>query len=130
MAAPMLIGDKQLLRRFAALQREAQGVVLSGAAVAGAVVVRDEAARLAPRLTGRGAENIDIESVKTSRTLATVNIGYNKTKAWWLRFQELGTKFHAAQPHLRPALDTKRGEAVASVGRVLQLGINAARGAR
>jgi len=132
MAAITLTGDKTLARRFTRLQREAQGPVLTAAAVAGADVIREEAARLAPR--GRrgshAADNIKIESVKTSRTKAIVNIGYDKFSAWWLRFQELGTQFHRAQPHLRPALDNKKDAAVARFGRVLKLGIDAARRAR
>jgi len=131
--AEVLQGGKVLARRLKALQRNAQRTILSQAAAAGAEVIREEAVRLAPRSPTSGkhaAEFIKQRRVKGSATRHIREIGYDKKKAWWLLFQELGTKFHAAQPHLRPAMDNKKGEVVAAIGRVFKLGIDAARRAR
>ncbi len=124
-----LVGDKRLDRKFRKLSDNARGVVLVAAAAAGAKVVRDEAERLAPKRPGggKGARGIRFERGKLTRTSVVMKIGYDKKTAWYLRFQELGTKFHAAQPHLRPALDGKRPAAMAAIGRILKLGIDAAR---
>lgn len=126
MPATIIKGDKILARRFQALLREASGGVLTASAVAGASVIRDEAERLAPKRTGKGAASIKFEIRMISRNRASVDIGYDK-RAWYMRFQELGTKFHSAQPHLRPAMDGKKDEGVRAVGRVLALGVEAAR---
>lgn len=128
--AEILLGGKVLARRFAALERNAQSRILAGAVTAGAEVIRQEAERLAPRdprTSDHAAEQIKHQQGRVTRTEATAEIGYDKRKAWYLRFQELGTKHHRAQPHLRPAMDTKKGEAANAVGRVLRLGIDAAR---
>ena len=127
-----LEGGKKLARRFAMLQREARGPVLVAATIAGAAPIRDEAERLAPKApgSGRGARNIKFREGKVTRTVGSTDIGYDKRLAWHMLFQELGTKFHGAQPHLRPAMDNKKEEAARAVGRVLKLGIDAVRRAR
>ncbi len=124
-----LIGSKTLARRFAALERNAGRTILSQATAAGADVIRDEAIRLAPRSPGGGkhaADFIKRRRKKVSRSSALFQIGYDKKKSWYLRFAELGTKFHAAQPHLRPALDNKKTEVTNRVGVRLMQGIRAA----
>lgn len=122
-------GMGKLLRRFAALDRVAQGVTLTAAAEAGASAIREEARRRAPRgATGTLAdEGIDIESGRTTRTESSVNVGYDKTSAFYGTFQELGTRFHSAQPHLRPAVDSAGADAVEATGRVFRLAVDAAR---
>ena len=124
-----LIGSETLARRFAALERNAGRTVLSHATAAGADVIRDEAVRLAPRdprTTVHAAEHIKRRRKKVSRSSALFQIGYDYYKAWYLRFAELGTKHHAAQPHLRPALDNKKTEVTRRVGIRLMQGIRAA----
>ena len=128
--AEILKGGKQLEKRLLALERNAQRTILSRAVAAGAVIIRDEARKLAPRDPAskvHAADAILSRRKKVSRTRALFEIGYSKKKAWYLRFAELGTKFHAAQPHLRPAMDTKKEAAVREVGRVLKDGIDVAR---
>jgi len=125
-----LSGASKLARRLAALERNAGRTILSRATAAGAEVIRQEAVRLAPRSARKGvhaADHIKRRRVKASRSRAEFAIGYDKKKAWYLRFLELGTKFISAQPHLRPALDTKKNEATREVGRELKRGIDAAR---
>ena len=120
-------GMKTLERRMKALADNTRGELLRQAALAGADVVREEAQRLAPKRTGKGAANIETTAKLDSSSRAVADIGYDKKDAWHMLFQELGTKFHSAQPHLRPALDTKKGESMHEVGRVLKRGIDAAR---
>jgi len=125
-----VVGDKVLRRRFRALDKNAQGVILVAAAAAGAGVIRDGARERAPRdpvSDEHGADHIEIEVSKRSKSRVRFDIGYDKTKAFHLKFQETGTKFHAAQPHLRPALDEDRDRAVDAVGKVIRLGVEAAR---
>ena len=124
-----LTGDKRLLRQFRALDRGAQGQVLTAAALAGAEIIRAEAARLAPQApgSGRGARNIRIERAKVATGRVGVDIGYDRKMAWHLQFQEMGVAGQPAQPHLRPALDTKREAAGTRIGLMLKLGIDAVR---
>lgn len=119
-------GMATLERRLRALSDNARGELLRKAVLEGAEIIRDEAERLAPKRTGRGAAGIKT-TAKASGSRATAEIGYDKKEAWHLRFAELGTKHHSAQPHLRPAIDTKKGEAVQAVGLSLKLGIDRAR---
>lgn len=125
-----ITGDKTLLRRFRALEKNAQGVILVAAAAGGAGVIRDGARARAPRdprSDEHGADHIEIEVSKRQKSRVQFDIGYDKRKAFHLKFQETGTKFQAAQPHLRPALDEDRQKAVHAVGKVLKLGVEAAR---
>lgn len=125
-----ITGDKKLARRFRALDQNAQGVILVAAAAGGANVVKDGARARAPRdpnSTEHGADHIEIEIDQKQRNKVRFNIGYDKRKAFHLKFQETGTQHHGAQPHLRPALDEDRGKAIDAVGKVLRLGIEAAR---
>lgn len=120
-------GMDVLNRRLKALSDNTRGELLRKAGLAGAEVVRDEAQRLAPKRTGRGAAGIKVEADQVSGSRTTAKVGYDKKDAWHMGFQELGTLHHAAQPHLRPALDTKKGQAVREVGRVLKTGVDRAR---
>ena len=120
-------GMDVLKRRLKALGDNTRGELLRKAALAGAEVVREEAQRLAPKRTGRGAAGIKVEADQTSGSSTTAKVGYDSKTAWYMLFQELGTRHHSAQPHLRPALDTKKGQAVREVGRVLKTGIDRAR---
>ena len=120
-------GMETLKRRMKALIDNARGELLRKAGLAGAEVIREEAQRLAPKRTGRGAANIEIQVEQASGSNTTAKVGYDKKDAWHMVFQELGTRHHAAQPHLRPAIDTKKDQAVKAVGHVLKAGIDRAR---
>jgi HK97 gp10 family phage protein len=119
MPKKVLEGGEVLVRRFAKLSREARGITLTAATVAGAVVVREEAKALAPRGAGsvHAADHIEIEAIKATPSRASVNIGYDKTKAWYLKFLEIGTKFISARPHLRPALHGQQDTVMRAVPR-------------
>jgi HK97 gp10 family phage protein len=89
-----------------------------------AVPIRDEARELAPvsvnrwvpkgRTPGSGhvGKGIKIRLMRsTARYHERVRIG-TKGKLWYGIFPEMGTARAAAQPFLRPALDTKKSEAL------------------
>lgn len=122
--AKFLQGADVLRRRFAALERHARGAELRAAIAAGGMLVRDEATRLAPETDE--PDPIVMSEIKGAGPDASVDIGYDQEGAWHLSFAETGTRFQAAQPHLRPALD-RRDAVTSAVGRPLRRGIDAAR---
>ena len=121
--AEILQGSKTLMRRFAALERNAR-TDLRAAVAAGGAMIRDEATRLAPETDV--PDPIVMSDVEVGGNRASADIGYDEDGAWFLSFAELGTKFQPARPHLRPAID--RHQAVTNaVGGPLLRGINTAR---
>lgn len=122
---------------------EVQKRALGSALLAGAEVVRKEAQLHAPvrqsgnarRINRKG--NIRAEGDKgrlpgflrasiVKRLRRTANVGAAMTAsvgwtkdAFYGRFLEFGTKFMAAQPFLRPALDNRAGEASRRIGEIL-----------
>lgn len=64
----------------------------------------DRARPNAPRRSGTLLENIDIEVEVTAREETLEGrVGVRK-EAYWAYFQEMGTRYHAAHPFLRPAV--------------------------
>lgn len=88
---------------------------LRDAVHAGALVIETDAKERAPVRTGtlRRSINTQVHDVSPTRVLA--RIGPNTHYAAFLEF---GTVRMAARPYMRPALDSKRGEAAATVRRV------------
>ena len=66
-------------------------------------VIRKEARRRAPKVSGNLSKNIDMEKV-TVRGLTEYHVGWNK-HAYYGSLVEFGTEDTAARPHLRPAAD-------------------------
>jgi HK97 gp10 family phage protein len=64
--------------------------------------VADKARELAPKRTGRGAASIHHE-VERDGDGPVANVGYSP-EGFYMAFQELGTQYQEAQPHLRPAI--------------------------
>ena len=97
---------KNNLRR---LGEKMQGKVLMDAAKSGAEIVRDDAARRAPKRTGNLAENMTIVARRSLSDLneATADVGPER-KQFYGRFQETGTKTGPKQAFLLPALDQNR----------------------
>ena len=60
---------------------------------------------------GHAADHIIAKVGITKKAGPNVKIGPDKDH-WYTAFQEFGTPFRAADPALRPALDSKRDEAV------------------
>ncbi len=112
-------GDK-LARRLQMLAEETAREHMREAALAGAEVIRAEAAEKAPRgETGTLKDDIQKEIKKQTKSRVDIHVGPGK-KAWYGRLVEEGhavvrngkTIGHAPPyPFLRPAFDEKTGEA-------------------
>ena len=117
-------GADALAAAFEDLERRVARETMRKALEEAAEVVRAEASRLAPRRTGRLAENI-VTAWEGGRAQAAL-IGPRAGKrsdpksAFYGLFQELGTSRHPAQPFLRPAFEAKREEAVERAADVLR----------
>ena len=86
------------------------GQLLSGMDAACSFAAEEARAR-APRAGGTLQDEIDYE-VKPKRNVITGYVGVKKGKAYYGYFQELGTRFHAAHPFLRPAVFDNADEIV------------------
>jgi HK97 gp10 family phage protein len=132
-----------LLDRLKALPKEMSGKAggpAKKALIAGSIVIRDEARRLAPKDTGLLSANIIHYRAKlTSGKAEMVKIGvrtgsrkYGKTvknvrkgivgqeyktrgDAYYWYFFEFGTEKMAARPFLRPAFESKKDEALEQI---------------
>lgn len=100
--------------------------------VEGAIELRDEMERLAPKDDGTMAEQA---LVKVSRDGLSARIGYGKRpgfKAAWKRggfkalWQEFGTEHHKAQPFIRPAYRAKLRAILGRIDRAVNRAINRA----
>jgi HK97 gp10 family phage protein len=109
-----------LAKQFEDLSYSVQKKVLVKAAKAGAQVIRDEAERLAPKLTGELAKNeiVTIAGTGSNAAEVVVKIGPDKKHFYGL-FQELGTAHQPAQPFLEPALESQRDAALNAARDVL-----------
>jgi len=92
----------------------------------GAQVILEEAQRMAPVRTGRTFNAIDMQTTPKTKGEISVDIGVmrgakrgDKKGAWYAHFVEFGTVQKGARPWLRPAFDTKAGEAVQLTGKAL-----------
>ena len=91
-----LLGAQALKRDFRAINNAVQNS-LRRAAIAGAMVVREEARRRAPRKTGHGARYIIAKRGRGRAGLGNAAVGFAKP-AFYLLFFEKG-----ARPHFIPA---------------------------
>lgn len=131
-----VVGARELGGRLIGLGRAATSQI-EAAVLAGGELIADEARRLAPQRTGRGARSIAARLVgRRDPTRATAMIGPGRQE-FYLVFHEIG--FHAganrkrgipgrwvpARPFLRPALDTRERAAIRAAGEVWRRGIDA-----
>lgn len=137
-------GSKELKKQLQSLGTVANGKMLERATVAGALLIQNDAKRRAPYLSGNlrrsihigghddlnpggaGAINTTGAGVPQPRiesNRATVYIG---TDVVYAATHEFGRDTIAAQPYLRPAFDSQRGEAVREIGAALRDLIRAA----
>lgn len=130
-----LTGDKELLRQFKRLEKATSGTMLKRALVSGALLIVNEAKRLAPYETGNlrrslhvGGEGAagglegsttggDIGGQATGPDWAEVSVGTNVEYAARREFgfegtDSLGRTYHdPATPYLRPAIESEKGAA-------------------
>jgi len=138
-------GADELKAKIERLKTKARGGILENAAKAGAEVIRDAAAADAP------GPHVELELSASAEYAVEFSIGPDAAH-WYYMFFETGAGRHAvtgntkkavafqgsggevvrvvvdhpgikAKPFLRPAIDGRRGEAVAVVGRHLRQGI-------
>lgn len=107
-----------LHRKLERLDKKARRDALRPAMRQAANLVRDEARQRVPRRTGLLRKNI-ITNVKIDAKGAVAKVRV-RSKAFYGRFVELGTKFLPARPFLRPALDQKAQAAVNEFAAVLR----------
>ena len=103
--------------------------ILSGAIRAGAVVMQQEARKLAPKSVqehpmGRKGKKVIVQpgnlrknikvrlAPRKSRDVPIEYWVYVSTKAWYWRFPEFGTKKMSAKPFMRPAFNSRKQEAL------------------
>lgn len=79
------------------------------AVVAGAQPINNQAKVNAPVLTGNLRRSLHVGDPGWSGTVVSVEIG---TDVEYAPYQEFGTSRNAAQPFLRPAVDSMKGQAV------------------
>src|SRR5688572_14610440 len=134
-------GLEELQRRFKALEEVGQRKVLAVANKARAQLIRDTAARLAPKDTGLLAANMAVrQKAKSSATEALTEVGTGKGQ-FYGRLVEFGTgtSFDAAaaralgfagrskskrrnvapQPFIRPAIESTEAAGIAAIEREL-----------
>lgn len=90
--------------------------LLIDAAKAGAKILLEEARRRAPTDTGALAAGMTLRVSGGESDIyeATVDVGPSK-KTWYGFMQEFGTKHHAAQPFLGPALEASRDQIISAM---------------
>lgn len=116
-------GMDTLKRKLAALPDAVAGNVLLQSVMQGGKPVHALAETRAPRRRrgNRIRQKVVIQELDgNTRHHAAVGIGPDKYLGVGIFFQEIGTRFHPANPWLRPAFDEKVGEARETIRRELQ----------
>ena len=108
-------GMTELSMKIAALQHECKEM-LKEASLAAAEPVRDTASNYAarsdsPTKAGHLADHIEIQVEKSTPTSCLVKVGPDRAH-FYGPFLEYGTVKMAAQPFMRPAMDTEFPEAL------------------
>jgi len=138
-------GGKEISKRLKALGKKAK-IVKDDATLAGAEVIREEAASRANKLSGELSKNMQAELMDSEAETSTAGVGPHKEQFYGL-FLEFGTDPHEIEgnvlqietdvfrhsvtgggtppsPFLRPAFDAKKKEAVAAVAKHLRRTLN------
>lgn len=122
-----IIGGEELIRQLRRLTDATAGKALRAAVRAAGTPVRNEAKRIVRKKSGRLQRAIGTRTKVINRYIAEVWIGFDRRTAFYGGQVELGHRLvrgkskltkrvvgHVpAYPFLRPALDTKAGEAEA-----------------
>lgn len=119
-----IIGEKELLAKFHALQKQTQGKMLVQAATAGILPIQSEAVLIVVKVTGNLSRSIHTETIETGDTYAEVATG---TDLDYAAAVEFGLPEHnrIPKPYMRPSFDTKTGAAKAETQAALMDLINA-----
>ena len=133
-----VVGLKELQAKLEALPVKLARRVLRPALQEAGAVIQQEAGVRAPRDTGKLTTDIVVDVVIHNDLVGDVKIGPAKS-AFWGMFSELGTAPHQessprgtapfmhpgepARPWLRPAMDTKKEEALQVLANNIRLGL-------
>lgn len=115
-----LIGGEKIARRLQGMTEKLARKKLQSALEEGAELFRERASELAPREPGAPdlADNIGISALRGSGLEKKVAVG--PTKGFYYgSFQEFGTRYHAAQPFMRPAFDEEGEKAILVISNAL-----------
>lgn len=112
-------GLEELNRVLTGMRERAAAEVMGKALMAGAEILRAEAIRNAPRLTGTLRDNIIAKLKKKNRYAVSADVGPSK-KAYYGKFVELGTTKMTARPFLFPAYQAKKDEIQREIADVLR----------
>lgn len=116
-------GLNELERALKQLPGAVSKRLMSNATRSGAAVIAREARKLVPKKTGVLRKNIKVKRHrKRTKTSVAYSIGWGKD-GYYGRFLELGTRYQPARPHLRPALDNNKREAIEKIRKILWRGI-------
>lgn len=111
-----VVGVNELARNLVGLGRRFSArTPLEAAVLRGGNIIASEAARLAPKDTGKGAASIAARIISSRRGVVTAAIGPGRNQ-FYMMFQELGTSRHPAKPHLRPAVESHGRRAILAIG--------------
>ena len=111
-----LAGAEQLIKNLQGLKKSMTADRLEEAAHAGAEIVRDAAAGNAPRDSGGLADSIVAATLSGEKKPDGVEVGVGPDKKHFYGiFTEIGTRYHAATPWLRPALDENKEQVMHTI---------------
>lgn len=120
-------GAAEMERLLKELGPEVANKVGRQAVRAGARAIAEEAKRLVPVDTGALRDSIVVKTLGEGEGFREAKvqavIGFEKPASRRAHLTEFGTARAAARPFLRPAMDSKAGEALDEMGRVLAKGI-------
>lgn len=114
-------GGRELVARFGRLSDAVSSTLLERAVLAGARPIVNEAVRLAPYITGTLKRSIQPKITSSSRSRVTASVGTDVPYGRRIEFgfagrDRLGRVYNQPpRPYLRPAFDTKRGDAVDAI---------------
>lgn len=132
MAVTYVKGTKELEAALEKLRKAGAGAKMATAVDAGLLVIQNEIVANAPYKTGTYKRSWHLGTPETSSTSAYNTTGTDVIYGPRLEFgfeasDALGRSYHqAAQPHVRPAFDGKRDEALAEVSAALKALIDGA----
>lgn len=119
-----LTGADNLDNLFKKLPQQIQQKAQADAYRAGAKIMRDRAAELVPKKTGKLAKSIDIFTETKGQDSGSVYVSLSYKKGGWIgKFLEFGTSKMAAKPFMRPAFDQTKDLMKQEIKRVLALRI-------
>lgn len=121
MAEIKVRGLRELDAALRLLPKNIEKRVLGNAIRAAGRVIAADAKTRVPRATGQLKRSIVVRAVRGGAGRAVV--GFLKPRSRIAHLIEFGTRFMAARPFLRPALDTKAPDAVRKFGEIAGKGV-------